>query len=99
MTGYDFNRPYVDSSTLPVYNATDPDESAQYGRTVRATRMSNSEYGSRFSRMSKSNNMKAPPSHQRIFDGYLVVRKLGTTDQYETWMPIHVFEEIYEAQK
>jgi hypothetical protein len=31
--------------------------------------------------------------------GYLVVRKLGTPDQYETWMPGKVFEELYEKQR
>ena len=40
--------------------------------------------------------MKPPPSCGRIFPGYLVVRNLGKSDQYETWMPDHVFDELYE---
>lgn len=28
--------------------------------------------------------------------GWLVVRKYGTTSQYETWMPEEAFEECYE---
>jgi hypothetical protein len=43
--------------------------------------------------------MKPPPgSHIHIMPGYLVVRKLGTPDQYETWMPDVVFEELYEKR-
>jgi hypothetical protein len=41
--------------------------------------------------------MKPEPSHSRIFPGYLVVRKIDTKSEYETWMPDHVFEEIYVA--
>lgn len=29
--------------------------------------------------------------------GYLVVRKCGTEHEYETWMPGHVFDELYVA--
>ena len=43
--------------------------------------------------------MKPPPGSQiHIMPGYLVVRKLGTPDQYETWMPDQVFKELYERQ-
>ena len=41
--------------------------------------------------------MKPPPGTGRIFDGYLVVRKLGTSGQYETWMPALAFEDVYVA--
>ena len=27
--------------------------------------------------------------------GYLVVRRIGTAGQYETWMPDQIFEELY----
>lgn len=97
MTGYDFDRPYINAATLPIFKAVDRDEAALYGNTVKATPMSNSEYAARFARMARSNNMKEPPSHDRKFPGYLVVRKLGQPDQYETWIPDHAFEEIYES--
>ena len=99
MTGYDFQRPYVDASTLPLYIAIDPEVSSRYGRTVRASQMSNSECNTRYVRMSKSNNMKAPPSHGRIFGGFLVIRKLGTSEQYETWIPDITFDKIYKPQE
>ena len=95
MSGYDFNRPFVSNATLPEYEATDAEVAKRYGRKVRATDMSNSEYGARYARLAKANNMKPPPSHGRIFAGYLVVRRLNTQEQYETWIPDHAFEEIY----
>jgi len=50
------------------------------------------------SRFNSSRKMQPPPSsHIHIHLGYLVVRKLGTPDQYETWMPDLVFDELYEA--
>ena len=43
--------------------------------------------------------MKPPPgSHIHIMPGYLVVRKIGTPQQYETWTPDSVFDELYEEQ-
>lgn len=98
MSGYDFDRPYVGQEELPYYTATDSVTAARYGKTVKAIQLSNSEYNSRFNRLSSQNNMKPPPSIGRKFSGYLVVRKLGTTDQYETWMPEDVFEELYRSE-
>ncbi len=95
MTGYDFNKPFVDSGSLPFFRAIDAEVASRYGTTVRATQMSNSDYARRHSRLAGSNNMKQPPSHGRIFDGYLVVRKIDTSSQYETWIPHHAFDEIY----
>ena len=95
MSGYDFNRPFIDSGSLSAFRAIDSEVAARYGRSVRAAPMSNSEYAQRYMRMAQSNNMKAPPKHGRIFSGYLVVRKVGAADQYETWIPDHAFEEIY----
>jgi hypothetical protein len=40
--------------------------------------------------------MKKPPSCGRYFSGFLVVRNLGRKNQYETWMPEVVFEELYK---
>jgi hypothetical protein len=94
---YDFDRPFVDSKQLPNYVATDIEEARLYGGTVRAAEMSNAEYSARFRKLSADLTMKPPPSHGRIFPGYLVVRKIDTKAEYETWMPDHVFEEIYVA--
>jgi hypothetical protein len=84
MTGYDFNRPFADSSTFPFYTANDGEVASRYGRIIRALEMRNAEYDTRYKRLLNSNNMKPPPSHKRIFGGYLVIRKLGSPDQYET---------------
>lgn len=92
---YDYDRPYLDQQAMPHYTATDATVEARYGKTVKATEFSNVEYKTRYGRLKQVNNMKPPPSCGRIFSGYLVVRNLGTPAQYETWMPDHVFEEIY----
>ena len=98
MTGYDFDRPFADSAVFPLYDAVDREVASRYGHTVRAMEMSNSEYATRYNRFRKSTNMKPPPSHGRTFGGYLVVRKLGGPDQYETWIPDMAFTEIYRAK-
>ena len=95
MTTYDFDRPFVDAAGLPLYEAIDPKVSARYGRKVRAGKLSNVEYKIRFDRFNQTTNMKNPLGTGRIFDGYLVIRKLGAKDQYETWIPADAFEEIY----
>lgn len=92
---YDYDRPYIVQADMREYIATDRKTSSQYGRMVKATELSNVEYKTRFGRFAKSNNMKPPPSCGRIFMGYLVVRRMGAKDQYETWMPDHAFEEVY----
>lgn len=92
---YDFTRPFVDFSQLLTYVATDSEEARLYGRTVRAIEMSNADYSARYRKLSGDRIMKPAPSHQRIFAGYLVVRKLETRHEYETWMPSDVFEDIY----
>lgn len=96
MSGYNFDRPYVDTASLPLYVTTDENVIRRYGRTVRAIEMSNSEYAFRYNKLRDKHNMKSPPSHIRIFGGYLVVRRLGTPNQYETWMPYEVFNELYK---
>jgi hypothetical protein len=98
MSGYDYDRPYIGQEALPCFTAMDSVTAARYGKTVKAIRLSNSEYNSRFNRLGTQNNMKPPPSIGRKFSGYLVVRKLGTTDQYETWMPEDVFGELYRSE-
>ena len=98
MTGYDYDRPYISQDALSYYTAVDSVAAAKYGKTVKATQLSNSEYVSRFHRLGTQNNMKPPPSIGRKFSGYLVVRRMGTPDQYETWMPEDVFEELYRSE-
>jgi hypothetical protein len=95
MPGYDFTKPFEDTELFPHYVALNRQVAAQYGSVVRAFELSNAEYQLRFNKLAEVNNMQPPPSHARIFPGYLVVRKLGAKDQYETWMPDHVFSELY----
>lgn len=95
MSTYDFDRPFMDVASMPEYRATDAEVARRYGNKVRATNMSNSEYAIRHSKLAKSNNMRPPPNHGRVFSGYLVVRNIGRIEQYETWIPDHAFEEIY----
>jgi len=93
---FDYERPYLDANALPRFRAIDREEARRYGEFVRACELSNTQYDQRYQRLAKQNNMRPPPSHGRIFSGYLVVRRIDQRDQYETWMPDHVFEEIYE---
>lgn len=92
---YDFDKAYRPPDEMQLYTATDPKTRELYGHQVWAVELSNREYQHRFNKLSQSNNMKPPPSSGRIFAGYLVVRKLGSPGQYETWMPDHVFDEVY----
>ena len=99
MSDYDFNRPFIDLDSMDLFTATRTSDARRYGKTVMAYALSNREYKHRFNRFGKKNNMKPPPGSQiHIMPGYLVVRKLGTPDQYETWMPDQVFKELYERQ-
>lgn len=95
MSGYDYERPFTSTDKLGEYIATDRETAKRFGRIVKAMPLSNSEYDARFNRLRGVTNMKAPPSIGRKFMGYLVVRKLNTASQYETWMPEDAFEELY----
>ncbi|APW37161.1 hypothetical protein RD110_08080 [Rhodoferax koreense] len=95
MTAFDFNKCYLDQAEMAVFDAIDGGAASKFGRQVRAVELSNAEYDRRYRRMAQSRNMKAPPSHLRIFPGYLVVRRLDCPDQYETWMPEGAFNECY----
>lgn len=91
-------RPFVPLEQMAVYSARDRDTAEKYGAVVKAAEISNRDYGYRYSKFSASRAMKPPPSaHMHIYLGYLVVRKLGTSTQYETWMPADTFEELYES--
>jgi hypothetical protein len=96
MAGHDFNRPYVDQAGFATFKARDQVTTDQFGPLVKAYELSNVEYALRYQRLHGVNNMNRPPSHGRIFSGYLVVRRLDTPSQYETWMPGHVFDDLYE---
>ena len=99
MTSFDFNKCYLEEAEMQVFEAFDSEVAAKYGRQVRAVELSNTEYDRRYQRMAEARNMKPPPSHLRIFPGYLVVRRLGRTNQYETWMPDHAFEDCYRSSR
>ncbi|MCY1373539.1 hypothetical protein D9M69_608230 [compost metagenome] len=92
---FDYDRPFLGQDAMSLYMAVDPTASARYGSIVKAMELSNREYQHRYNKLAITNHMKAPPSSNRIFSGYLVVRKLGSPDQYETWMPNHVFDDLY----
>jgi hypothetical protein len=95
-----FNDPYLELDSMGLFTAVQPSDARKYGKTVRAFVLTNREYQRRFNRLGTENNMKPPPgSHIHITAGYLVVRKLGTRQQYETWMPDQVFDELYQKQK
>ena len=89
-------RPFISIEQMADYSARDQNTERKYGPTVKGGELSNRDYSYRYERFSASRKMKPPPgSHMHIYLGYLVVRKLGTQEQYETWMPGHVFEELY----
>ena len=90
-------RPYVSLEQMAMYSARDPVTARNYGQRVKAVAISNRDYGYRYSRFKKGRAMRPPPSSGRIFLGYLVVRNLDTSEQYETWMPEHAFDELYVA--
>ena len=98
MTESDFNDPYLDLDSMGVFTAIQPSDARKYGTTVRAFALSNREYQHRFNQLGKKNNMRPPSSNIHIMPGYLVVRRLGTATQYETWMPDQVFDELYEKK-
>ena len=97
MNKYDPDRPFLDDDACETFIAVEPKIARRYGRTVRARELANMEYKFRYQKLSSERNMKDPPSTGRIFTGYLVVRKVGTPEQYETWMPDHVFHELYSS--
>lgn len=91
-------RPFIALEQMATYSARDRKTAQKYGSIVRAAEISNRDYKYRYSKYGSDQSMQPPPgSHIHIHVGYLVVRKLGTPDQYETWMPNDVFDELYEA--
>lgn len=93
-------RPFVSLEQMGSYSARDRETARKYGSVVKAAEITNRDYGYRYNKFSSTRAMKPPPSsHIHIYLGYLVVRKLGTPAQYETWMPEFVFDELYEATR
>ena len=80
---------------MDEYVATDAEVSKRYGHIIRAIPISNREYRHRYDKLNNSREMKHPPSSDRIFPGYLVVRNLGSRTEYETWIPDDAFDDIY----
>lgn len=95
MSEYSPDRPYIRMQNMALFEAVDAETASMYGSRVKAAEISNIDYKMRYGKFHESSSMKPPPSGGRIFMGYVVVRKLGRSDQYETWMPDHVFEELY----
>lgn len=94
---YDHSKKFLDKYAMDSFVATDSAVAKKYGETVRAIQISNREYWHRYEKLSDSRTMKPPPgSWRRIFPGYLVVRKLDTALEYETWIPEDGFNEMYE---
>lgn len=90
-----WDRPFISHAEMALFEATDAEEARAFGLIAKAAPLSNVEYKIRFGRLSAAHRMKSPPSCGRIFLGQVVVRRLGLPEQYETWMPEHVFNEIY----
>jgi len=94
--GYDFSKKFIDSNAMDSYSSIDTETTKRFGKRVKAMPLSNVDYKQRFHKLKSSRTMKSPPSCGRIFLGYIVVRNLHTNKEYETWMPDHVFDEIYK---
>lgn len=90
-------RPFIAVSEMELYEAIDPEAASKYGKFIKAAQISNRDYQYRYSKLSKKNNMRPPPSAwKHIFLGFIVIRNLGTTKQYETWMSEIIFEDLYK---
>jgi hypothetical protein len=79
--------------------AIDETTADAYGRFVLSAPLSNLAYALRFQRLNGSRAMKPPPGATRVLPGHLVVRHPGRPEQYETWMPGHVFADLYRPAK
>ena len=99
MIEFENSKPFTSQKLTETFVAIDIDKILDNGQHVRATALSNLEYKIRFGRLEKKYNMKAPPNCEESSPGYLVIGKLGTPKQYETWIPDHLFDGIYEKIK
>ena len=95
---HDFDKPFREVSAMGTFMARSKADARRFGRYIKALEISNREYSHRFVRFAEQHQMKPPPSSViHTISGYLVVRRLGTPEQYETWMPCEAFEELYAA--
>ena len=99
MSHHGFDRPYIDLTSMQPHEAIDETTADAYGRFVLSAELSNMEYELRFQRLNATRAMKAPPAAKRVLPGRIVVRHPGQPDQYETWMPKHVFADLYRPAK
>lgn len=87
-------------SDKAIYVARNRDNMRKHGRRVLAARISNHDFQRRADKLGPPRRMKIlPGSPEHVRMGYLVVRKLGTADEYETWMPTDVFEAQYRLHQ
>lgn len=89
-------RPWITRKQMNLYKARDRKTAQLYGATVAAAQIANVDFKTRHAKYANERKMSPPPSCGRIFLGYLVVRRLDTPEEYETWMPDMVFDELYE---
>lgn len=66
-----------------------------HGTTVLALEMSSADYDRRYTLLAARHCMKEPRNYRGLHRGFLVVRNVGTTEVYETWMARHVFLRNY----
>jgi hypothetical protein len=92
---YDPNRPFWDLDQMSVYEAINAETAKESGPRVKAMVLSNVQYMARVARFGSERRMRSPQHNLRVILGYLVVRRLGTPRQYETWMTEDLFEELY----
>lgn len=85
----------ADPANFRSYRAIDQMTSDTSGPTVLAVELSNVDYAIRYQRLSRTHRMRAPPHPGRVLPGMLVVRRAGEAEQYEMWMPRHVFDDLY----
>ena len=95
---HDHFKKFIDKYAMDKYQATDKKVRERYGVTVLAVEISKREYQHRYNKLSTTRAMKDPPGSGSLFLGYLVVRNVGGQDEYETWIPGHAFEEIYQLE-
>ena len=88
----------ISIESMDKYISRNKETANQFGKVVKATYLTNIEYKTRYNRLSDEHRLKDPPSCGRFYPGVLVVRNLGSKQQYETWMPETVFEELYEKK-
>lgn len=93
---FDHSKKFMDSRAMHKYRSIDKSTAKKYGEYVFANEMTNAEYDQRYARLKNTRRMQHRNPYRRIYPGYLVVRKMDTKEEYETWMPDHAFEEVYE---